>query len=58
MDIVMSTAKGDELRMRIISDPDPALKILLQRMHLRLPKRLSQSRNVVEKMLAAPKENQ
>ncbi len=58
MDVVMPTAKGDELRMRIISDPEPALKILLQRMHLRLPKRLSQSRNVVEKTLGAPKENQ
>ena len=58
MDVVMPTAHGDDLTMRIISDPEPALKILLQRMHMKLPKRLSQSKNVVEKTLPPSQENQ
>ena len=58
MDVVMPTARGDELKLRIVSDPEPALKILLQRMGLKLPKRLSQCRNVVENLPPLPKENQ
>lgn len=58
MDVVMPTAQGDDLKLRVVSDPDLALKILLQRMGMRLPKRLSQSRNVVEKTALPSKESQ
>ncbi len=58
MDVVMPTARGDELKLRIVSDPEPALKILLQRMGMHLPKRLSQSRNVVQTLPSTRKENQ
>jgi transposase len=58
MDVVMPTAQGDQLKLRVVSEPEPALKILLQRMGMRLPKRLSPNRNVVETLTIPPKQNQ
>jgi transposase len=58
MDVVMPTAQGDDLKLCVVSEPEPALQILLQRMGMRLPKRLSQNRNVVETLATASKENQ
>jgi transposase len=50
MDVILPTTDGRELRRRIVSEPEPALRILLQRMAWRAPKRLAGRANVVEKM--------
>lgn len=50
MDVILPTSQGDELRLRTISEPDPALKILLQHLNLKIPKRLLPPQNVVEKL--------
>ena len=49
MDVILPTSDGRELRRRIVSDPEPALRILLRRMAWRTPKRLAGRANVVEK---------
>lgn len=58
MDVVLPTENGDRLRLRIVSNPDPALKILLDHLNLRSPKRLSSPKNVVEKTGTLPYNNQ
>lgn len=45
MDLVMPTSSG---RRRIVADPEPGLKILLQKMGLRPPKTIAEPANVVE----------
>ncbi|MFH1652998.1 MAG: IS1634 family transposase [Pseudomonadota bacterium] len=49
MDVVLTTAAGDPLKFRVVSNPEPALKILLQHLNLKTPKRLSLPENVVTK---------
>lgn len=50
MDVILPTTEGDELKLRIISEPEPFLKILLDRLNLKYPKRLKMLSNVVEKL--------
>lgn len=50
MDVVLPTTVGDKIRLKIISNPEPSLKILLDRLRLRLPKRLYPPQNVVAKL--------
>jgi transposase len=58
MDVILPTTAGDELKLKIISEPDPALKILLDHLNLKCPKRLTPPLNVVEKINSPLKENQ
>ena len=58
MDVVLPTTEGEELKMKIVSEPDPALKILLDHLNLKYPKRLRSPLNVVEKLKTPLKENQ
>lgn len=58
MDVVLPMTEGNELRMKIVSDPDPALKILLNHLNLRHPKRLRFPGNVVEKLTTPPTQYQ
>lgn len=58
MDVIVPTTDGYELKMKIISEPDPALKILLDRLHLKCPKRLKSHPNVVEKITTSHNINQ
>ena len=58
MDVVLPTTEGEELKLKIVSEPDPALKILLDRLKLKCPKRLRSPLNVVEKLKTPLKENQ
>ena len=48
MDVILPTTDGRELHRRIVSEPEPALRILLRRMAWRPPKRLAGRANVVE----------
>lgn len=50
MDVIFPTTAGDEIKLRIISNPDPSLKILLDHLKFRPPKRLCLPQNVVAKM--------
>lgn len=54
MDILLPTTDGRTLRRRLIARPEPALKILLQRMGLRTPKRIH-SDPLVVKTLPCPR---
>lgn len=56
MDVVLQTTDGTQLRLRTIATPQPALKILLQRMAMKPPKRLLATQNVVKKQ--GPKKRQ
>lgn len=47
-DVVLPTADGRELRLRCVVQPDPAQSILLSRLGLKLPKRLSPAPRPVE----------
>lgn len=58
MDVILPTTEGTELKMKVVSEPDPALKILLDRLNLKCPKRLKYHSNVVEKIITPPYENQ
>lgn len=58
MDVILPTTEGEELKLKIISEPDPALKILLNYLNLKCPKRLKSPLNVVEKLKTPLKENQ
>jgi transposase len=40
VDVVLPTVEGDELRLRCVLEPEPALVVLLEKLGLRLPKRL------------------
>jgi hypothetical protein len=55
MDVLLPTDTGHQLRLRLISQPDQALGILLREMSLKAPKRFrpdrfyhQNSQNVVE----------
>ena len=58
MDVILPTERGDNLKIRIVSNPDPALQILLDHLNLRTPKRLSTAKNVVAKFNTPPYKNQ
>jgi len=58
MDVVLPTTEGTELKMKVVSEPDPALKIILDRLKLKYPKRLKSSPNVVEKISLPLSKNQ
>jgi len=58
MDVIVPTTDGTELKMKVISEPDPALKIILDRLGLKCPKRLKFHSNVVEKITTPPSKNQ
>lgn len=58
MEVVLLTTEGEELKLKIVSEPDPALKILLDHLNLKCPKRLTPPLNVVEKLRTPLKENQ
>lgn len=58
MDVIVPTTEGTELRLKVISEPEPALKILLDRLNLKCPKRLKFYSNVVEKITTPPNKNQ
>ena len=58
MDVIVPTTEGTELKMKVISEPDPALKIILDRLNLKCPKRLKFPQNVVEKITTPPTINQ
>lgn len=58
MDVIVPTTDGNELKMKIISEPDPALKILLDRLNLKCPKRINFRPNVVEKITTSHNTNQ
>jgi transposase len=50
MDVILPTTAGDKIRLKIISNPEPSLKILLDHLKLRPPKRLYPPQNVVAKL--------
>ena len=54
MDVILPTTQGDELKIRKVSQPNPALKILLQHLRLKCPRRLTLASNVVEKLYPSP----
>jgi transposase len=54
MDVILPATDGNEIKMRIVSEPDPSLKILLDRLCLKIPKRLCLYKNVVEKLKPYP----
>jgi transposase len=56
MDVVLQTTDGRELRLRRLATPQPALKIILQRMAMKPPPSLLSTPNVVEKQ--PPKKRQ
>lgn len=58
MDVILPTTEGNELKLKIVSQPDPALKILLQHLNLKCPKQLKKPPNVVEKINASLNKNQ
>ena len=58
MDVVVPTTEGTELKLKVISEPEPALKILLDRLNIKCPKRLKFPSNVVEKIATPPTINQ
>lgn len=58
MDVIVPTTEGTELKLKVISEPEPALKILLDRLNLKCPKRLKFYSNVVEKPTTSPMINQ
>lgn len=58
MDVIMPTTEGIELKMKVVSEPDPALKIILDRLNLKCPKRLKFAPNVVEKTTTPLSKNQ
>ena len=58
MDVILPTTEGNELKLKIVSQPDPALKILLQHLNLKCPKQLKNPPNVVEKINASLNKNQ
>ena len=58
MDVILQTTAGDELKLRVVSDPEPSLKILLDRLRLNVPKRLCLPPNVVEKTIYPSHKNQ
>lgn len=58
MDVILPTTDGEELKLKIVSEPDPALKILLDHLNLKYPKRLKRPFNVVEKIRTPLQENQ
>lgn len=50
MDVILPTTDGKKLKLRIVSNPDPALSILLKHLNLNPPKRLCLPQNVVSKI--------
>ena len=58
MDVILPMQSGDQLKLRIISNPDPALRILLDHLGLKTPKRLPISKNVVAKFNSHSQKNQ
>ena len=48
LDVLLPTATGTPLRLRVVSRPDRALALLLDRLHLPLPNRPKVLRNVVQ----------
>jgi len=49
MDVILPTTDGRELRRRIIAEPEPALKAILERLRIRPPKTFPVPQHVVEK---------
>lgn len=49
MDVVLPTRAGRDMRLRIVSRPESALALLLDRLHLPLPNQPLQMENVVQK---------
>lgn len=43
VDVILPTRRGDKIRLRCVSKPEPALQVLLQRLHLTPPRRLNQN---------------
>jgi transposase len=43
VDVILPTRHGHKIRLRCVSKPEPALQILLQRLHLTPPERLKQN---------------
>lgn len=41
MDLILPTDSGTELKMRVVSEPEPSLKILMQHCKILIPKRLT-----------------
>lgn len=58
MDVILPTTEGDDLKLRIVSEPEPALKILLDCLNIKYPKQLRLPSNVVEKSKLPRQENQ
>ena len=51
MDLILPTTSGKELKMRIVSEPDQSLKILMQHCHLAFPRRLTTRPGLVNSLL-------
>jgi transposase len=54
LDVILPTAAGRDLRLRVVSRPEPHLAILLQHLNLFLPNKPKSIQNVVEKILPHP----
>jgi len=54
LDVIVPTAAGTDLRLRVVSRPENHLAILLQRMNLFLPNKPRAIQNVVEKATPRP----
>lgn len=54
LDVLLPTAAGPELRLRVVSRPENHLAILLQRLGLYLPNKPKSIQNVVEKIIPHP----
>jgi transposase len=54
LDVLLPTAAGPELRLRVVSRPENHLAILLQHLNLFLPNRPKSILNVVQKIAAQP----
>jgi hypothetical protein len=50
MDVVLPTRAGQDIRLRVVSRPEPRLAILLQHLGLPLPNRPKRIQNVVRKI--------
>lgn len=51
LDVILPTAAGSDLRLRVVSQPEPHLAILLQHLNLFLPNKPKSIQNVVEKIM-------
>ncbi len=54
LDVILPTTAGTDLRLRLVSRPEPHLAILLQHLNLFLPNKPKSIQNVVEKIAPHP----